>query len=527
MRHDDERVFPRHRRNPAFPSLPQALRGLLVTGLAVATAACAVTSEDVETWKGTVKGPGKIVAVMVSDKYPIELRTQAALALVEMERQDVDGVDELQNALQRLDADTRRQVIGRLVEPLENMLLGGDAAAPVEENAPIDPRQVRAKDAAYLLIRDAPPETRTRLMKAIVRWYVQDFNGRSLAGSYSAEQVIRSLGTPAASLLVDALDPKMPPAALVKLSGLIADLGDEESKAAAAAKLVAIQKEQESDAFAAWLKNQITEQVKERNPDQEVDAARIAAAAEINRNDFIASGALPAMKSFSDQDVVATRLIEIASKRSAPSDEMMTDRRTRALAALAGNRDDKHLNPLLDLALGEGNPGNVREQAFERIGEIGSKAAIPRLWPLVQNEDEDALRWRAGELILGIGGPDVLDEFFRRLPDDEVDYGPGELEGYATRMATMQPAPDARAQALLGSDEWFERIVGLEYFARRGSASDVGQMRRLVSDDTRTQGAAWPDDEKTVGQAAEKAIKALEERLADPDGDGGDGEQPS
>ena len=52
---------------------------------------CKVTSEDIEYWKGTVKGPGKIVAVMLADKYPMELRTQAALALVDMERPDRDG----------------------------------------------------------------------------------------------------------------------------------------------------------------------------------------------------------------------------------------------------------------------------------------------------------------------------------------------------------------------------------------------------------------------------------------------------
>jgi len=519
MRHDDERVLPR--------ALQRALLASILPAVVLAQA-CAVTGEDVEKWKGTVKGPGKIVAVMVSDTYPLELRTQAALALVEMERQDVDGVDELQGALQRLEPDTRHKVIGALVGPLEKMLQGGDSTAPVEENTPPDPRQVRAKDAAYLLIRDATPENRTRLMKAVVQWYVQDFNGRSLAGAYSAEQVIRSLGTPAASLLVDALDAKMPPQALVKLSSLIAELGNDEAKAAAAAKLVAIEKELESDAFLDWLKNEITEQLKEQDPDRKVDPGRIAQAAELNRSNFIADGALPAMKALSEYDVVASRLLEIA-KRPAPADDpVMTDRRSRALAALAGNRDEKHLSALLDLALGDRNPGNVRDQAFERIGEIGSKAAIPRLWPLVEDEEEDALRWRAGELVLGLGGPEVVDEFLKRLPDDDdVAYAPGELEGYATRMSTMQPAPTERAQGMLGASNWWERIIGLEYFARRGTEADVDQMRRLTSDDTRTVGRVWPDDVQTVGQAAKKAIASLRERLSEPDDEEGESPEAS
>ena len=81
---------------------------LLLLGL-FASAGCKVTADDIEYWKGTVKGPGKIVAVLLAERYPMELRTQAALALVEMERTDVNGVGELQRAVQQIqssDAET-------------------------------------------------------------------------------------------------------------------------------------------------------------------------------------------------------------------------------------------------------------------------------------------------------------------------------------------------------------------------------------------------------------------------------------
>ena len=80
---------------------------LLVSALSLALGAARSASEDIEYWKGTVKGPGKIIAVMLADKYPMELRTQAALALVDMERTDRDGTAELQQALQRLDDSER------------------------------------------------------------------------------------------------------------------------------------------------------------------------------------------------------------------------------------------------------------------------------------------------------------------------------------------------------------------------------------------------------------------------------------
>lgn len=492
--------------------------------LGVVLAACAVTSDDVEKWKGTVKGPGKIVAVMVSEKYPLDLRTQAALALVQMERQDVDGVDELQGALQRVDQPARVAIIEGMVEPLEGILKGADDAAPVDENAPPDPLQVRAKDAAYLLIRDASPEHRQRLMQAVVGWYVADFNGRSLAGAYSAEQVIRSLGTPAASLLVDALDSRIAPQALVKLAELIDQLGNEEAKSKAATKLVAIEQEFESEAFLDWLTARISEQIKSQQPDKEVDADRVRAAAELNRATFIADGALPAMRQLSEYDVVGQRLLAIAATEAPASDEIMTERRARALAALAGNAKKAQLSGLLDLALDESNPPNVRDQAFERIGEIGSPDALPRLWPLVSSGDVEALRWRAGELVLLLGGNAVVDDFFERLPGDDAKYGPGELEGYATRMASMNPAPTATVRAELAAPEWWNRVIALKYFERKGTASDAAQMERLRGDSTPTVGTGWSDEQKTVGKVAEASITGLRERLENPDEETSDDE---
>lgn len=53
--------------------------------LCIAMSGCKVTTEDIDYWMGTQKGPGKIVAVLLADKYEDELRVHAALALVRME----------------------------------------------------------------------------------------------------------------------------------------------------------------------------------------------------------------------------------------------------------------------------------------------------------------------------------------------------------------------------------------------------------------------------------------------------------
>ena len=58
-------------------------------------------------------------------------------------------------------------------------------------------------------------------MNGVVDWYVHDFVGRSLAGNYSVEQIVRSVGAPAASRLVAALSPRMPQQAMVKIAEVI------------------------------------------------------------------------------------------------------------------------------------------------------------------------------------------------------------------------------------------------------------------------------------------------------------------
>src|SRR4029077_6019800 len=129
---------------------------LFLPCLIVLSSACKVTNADIDSWKGTRKGPGKMVAVMMANKFDLPLRTYAALELVEMERQDVDGVTEMQRAIQKLEPDTRMRVVEGLADGLIAMMKK-PAAKPSSDGAP-PAHQVRAKDAAFLLIASASPE---------------------------------------------------------------------------------------------------------------------------------------------------------------------------------------------------------------------------------------------------------------------------------------------------------------------------------------------------------------------------------
>jgi hypothetical protein len=484
--------------------------GLLLAG-------CKVDSDDVQQWKETVKGPSRLRAVIGSDRYSPELRTEAALAIVEMDRTDIDALSILSKAfdeLRRQDRATSEAIVGGMIPRLQALL----STAPDPEASGPDPRQVRAKDAAYMVIPYAPESSRNELIRTVVGWYSADFEGRSLAGDYSAEQVTRALGAEAAGMLVDALHEKMPPQAMIKIAEIIGEDGDEQTKKRAGARLVTIEKEMEKAAFVKWLAAQIRESLKASG--EEVDEARVSSLALYNRENYINQGALPAMQHLGEQALVSRRLLAIADTKAGASDpkawvERLNTRRATALRALEGHVTRAHLNRLLSIALDPSNPVEVRDYAFDRVGDVRSGDAIPRLWPLVERLDK-RLRWRAGELVLSLGGSSTIEPLSQRLPSSAgIQYEPEELEGYATKMSQMTPPPTSTVIVLLKSPQWWNRVVALRYLERRGGEADVPAMQQLMSDDGAVTGQGWSELNpavKTVGQVADAAVKALRTR---------------
>jgi hypothetical protein len=500
------------------------------TAVGILLAGCKVNSDDIEEWKGTVKGPSRLVAVLGSDRYGAELRTQAALAIVEMDRSDVDGLGMLKQALDDLRARDPRaseSIVSGMVPRLEALL----SEPPAKEGNGSDAPQIRAKDAAYMVLPYAPEDLRNQLARAVLRWYSQDFEGRSLAGDYSAEQVTRALGAQAAGTLVEALHEKMPPQAMIKIAEIVGEGGDQETKKRAAERLVAMEKEMEKAAFVKWLGEQIRESLEASG--EEANEARVSSLVLHNRELYINQGALPAMRYLGDQDIVAARLLQIADTKPGPNDaeawvERLNARRATALRALEGHVGRAHLNRLLSIALDSGNPIEVRDYAFDRVGDIRSRDAIPRLWPLVEGvgcteascspADKLAkrLRWRAGELVLSLGGASLIEPFCQRLPSAAgIQYEPEELEGYATRMSQMTPPPTSTVVRQLDSQQWWNRVVALRYLERRGGKADVSVMKGLMADQVPVSGQGWSQlnpPVKTVGQVAEAAIEALRTR---------------
>lgn len=497
-----------------------------IAGLAV-LGGCAVTEDDLVAWETTRRGPGRIVAVLTASKYSDELRIRAGLALVEMEPRTgdhaVDGVSELQHALSSLDEETRRELVDGMTPGLIAMMHGeGRAAGPPDSAAPV-PMQVRAKDAAFLILQWGSPENQSTLTDGVIGWFCEDFNGRNLAGSFSAEQVVRGLGARAASRLVEAITARIPSAALVQITNLIAQIGDDATKERAGARLVEVEREMEGAEFGAWLEERFRAQIASQHLERTEE--QIHQGVEQNRELYITEGALPAMHNLAEVAVVANRLLEIASIATVTpplTAATLEERRVRGLMALEGHTRPDQVQALLAMALLATNPARVRDYAFDRIGDSHDRAVLPQLWPLATQDGHASTtawreRWRVGSLLLTLGGTEVIAEWFTRLPAVEnVRYAREELHGYAERLAQMRPLETVMplVRARLTSARWFDQVIAIYFLERSGGAAELALLQPMTTSTTPTVGEHW-EEHSTIGSIATSAIAAIQERLAD------------
>ncbi len=147
---------------------------VLCSTAAMLAAGCKVDSDDVQRWKETVKGPSRLAAVIGSERYDTELRTEAALAIVEMERSDVDALALLKKSLDDLrseDPAASQAIVSGMLPRLEALL----TEEPSDTDIGVDPAQVRAKDAAYMVVPYAPEASREPLVRAVLQWYAEVF----------------------------------------------------------------------------------------------------------------------------------------------------------------------------------------------------------------------------------------------------------------------------------------------------------------------------------------------------------------
>lgn len=187
------------------------MRALSVAGLCLlGFAACeSVTSEHIEAWKGTQKGPDKIESALQSSNTPANLRAEAAAALVDIGRPE--KVDEIMAALP---AGERWEILKTLVE----IDIKGMASPQL-------PKARDARDALFSIRQYAPPEEQKRIDTALLASIEKDLSeGRFTGGRHSLDKLLTAIGPPSGPMLVRLLgQPRAPYKGLAELLVKVCD----------------------------------------------------------------------------------------------------------------------------------------------------------------------------------------------------------------------------------------------------------------------------------------------------------------
>ncbi len=230
----------------------------LVLASSSGLAGCRANEDDLMRWADTRHGPEKLAAVLRHDKYALPLRTQAAMTLIGMRPRGgqrvgietaVTGVAELEPAQRTVVvADMVPELIAHLAEP---------------PTAPGEDLSLPYKDAAYsLLTHDSPlvedPALQAELRGALTAWAMADFTNRLDAPQQKVgmPQLLKTLGPSSVKQLPSLIKAGQPK--LDRIVQLVADIGDKETKVAAAKSLVEVAKQIVSDSWrkekSAYLK---------------------------------------------------------------------------------------------------------------------------------------------------------------------------------------------------------------------------------------------------------------------------------
>lgn len=195
---------------------------VVVVALGLAATACeSATSDKIQTWKGTEKGPDKIESTLRSANVPANLRAEAAAALVDIGRPE--KVDEIMAAIP---AGERWEILKTLVD----IYIKGMASPQL-------PKVRDARDGLFSVRQYAPPEEQKRIDGVLLASIEKDLlDGRLSGGRHSLEKVLPAIGPASGPMLVRLLaDPKAPYRGLAEL---LVKVGDARARDQGAAALI-------------------------------------------------------------------------------------------------------------------------------------------------------------------------------------------------------------------------------------------------------------------------------------------------
>jgi HEAT repeat protein len=489
---------------------------LAAIAFGVGVSGCRTTTEDVHRWANTAQGPRKLVAVLTHDKYPMDLRVEAAMTLVSMKPRFGRriGIGNLLDALNELPEGERAKVVAEMVPKLEAEIRKPASGTP---EARVD-TSIAYKDAAYaLLTNDGSPLVTDktlvdRLKAALSDWAIGDFSARmdDSSQAYGMEQVLRMLGAPGvrglpALIAVDFSKTD-------RICDIVSDIGDPATKLEASKKLVAVAQEINSD---KWIKAN-TPKLEAANAASKLKPTKEQFAKQLDQyQEEQLLRSFGSMKKIG-QPPIAEYLLNFAGDKS-----QSEKRRATALIALEGqiDKDNKsQVDRILTLASAEDTPDSVRDAAMRRVGEMPRKLVVDRLYPIFDSK-EWKVRWVAAELILKMSDSSQIDEFMSHIGHvkgmsitEPLRYGQliGELKKVKTDpVESIDKYSETKYPVTV-------RLSALGYYYQGGSKNDLAKVDRYASDNEKVpecipgaKECEWKCTVEAGGKSDEKTVQTV------------------
>lgn len=447
-------------------------RALVAVAALACAAACAPGASDLAKWEASdERGPERLAEVVASPKRATDLRRDAGLALLRLERRGRRvGLDLLLKALTDLPATDRDAVVAALAPALARLVSAERPAGAADPT-------LAAKDLVYALLSrqlaDAP--TRGALRAALLEWARRDTLARIAdpMQRYGPMHTFRLLGpeslTHTPALLAEpGADPRT-------LAALVAEVGDEPSKARA---VEALAKRDASLRGEAWAEKARAE------VDAANRAARVSPTAEQRALQLEAHRAserdrgLQALRALGTPDAVA----ELVARAADATDRAKS--RADALRALGPHAKAlaPHVAAIAAIA-GDRAHGDddVREQASALL--VKADAPTPVLLGLFGGKTPLA-RFHAARHLLSRQPELPLADFMARLPvDDKTPMGLDEVVSYGATLAG-RPGGRKALEPYLASRALGPRLVALSGFYG-GKREDLAELQRFERDAAR------------------------------------------
>lgn len=506
--------------------------GIIAMGASSAIAGCRVADTDVKRWETTQRGPYKLVAVVTHDKYPWDLRTDASMSLIRMpprggtrqgigylidHYKDEDG-EQREGALATLAEEPRRQIVDRLAPQLIHELEPPPPPHAADGRVAPDPT-IAFKDATFAMLIHEPPlvsneKTRADLKAALTKWASTGFEDRIDNGAqqFGLEQMMHYLGPDSVKALPALMNENT--GRIDRVAGLVNDVGDDATKQKASEALAALATKYHSK---DWLDAQ-TKIVKESNARNNIKADDTQVAGQVDKiqERRLTEEVFPAMKKVGGRPSI-DYLFTYAADNTKPS-----PRRVLALAALEGRVDKNSptdLDRIFAIAKNEDMPDEVRQGAFNRLGEFPKEQIVPKLYTLFDPKKWKT-RWVAGETILKtFSSTKQVPDFLAHLPKtDRTKMGMTEGLSYAGDMKKIEGQDPKLRDVLvpyLTSKDLGARLTALSFFWE-GKKADQGVVAPFENDSAllpkceKEDDCSWACDVPKAGSKDPKETESKE-----------------